>query len=453
MSKPVNLAAVIADPRVKLGVKFKIYYKTARNPVYEKAWKWDSWQLADFKIVIDPETKDIMLLRNRGGSKTRDAACMAIFFGYLKNKAGDWNRVLWYAGSDKQLEQAYVYFRENRYVRAVTASAVYLWNGNKIGIRLMSEKQAVGPRSDIIMFDEEQSMKLAWYQMAIGTQVGGDHKKVHMGTTEIDSVLDTNFQILSQENMVLEHHIDECSWTSEEEELKNYRGMPQFIIDSQLYCKWVRAGGQVFEDVEVRSLTNDEQMRMEGERYGGVDPNPKSGHAYCEVKYIPPLAGQKPIIYVDQEMDSKTLMEEWRIQHPEEQKDDSLLFAEYLLSKLVDYLQIEIEENNGEEFIKTFQRIGGEILKSDWDRWGGKAWVQHWDEKSKRARIYTIRTFKIVVSPYCPKVAGQIKSAVWNPDDPKATVLKTPTMHFFDAFVHAPQRYSEATASILNILG
>lgn len=450
-NKPINLAQILADPRVNLGVKCKLYYKTARNPVYENPWRWDSWQLDDLRTVIDPKIKEVMLLRNRGGSKTRDAACMAVFFGYLKNKRKDWNRILWYAGSDKQLDQVYVYFRENRYVKDVTGDEVRLWNGNVIGIRLMSEKQAVGPRSDIIFFDEEQSMKMEWYRMAIGTQVGGDHKKIHMGTTEMDTVLEMNYHELSPEGMVLEHHIDECSWTDEEEELKNYRGMPQFVIDSQLYCKWVRAGGQVFEDVEERELTIEEWQRMEQGKFGGIDPNPKSGHAYVDVRYVHAAPNCKPIIYVTKEIDSHILLEEWNRMHPDQPKDDSELFAEFVVSQLCDDIQIEIEENNGEEFIKTLERMGVEVLRDQWNRWGGKAWVQHWDEKLKKARIYTIRMFKIVVSPDCKAAAAQIRSAVWNPKDPTASVLKTPTMHYFDAFVHAPQKHAETTAKMIPI--
>ncbi|MHA1277112.1 MAG: hypothetical protein ACTSQ8_07995 [Candidatus Helarchaeota archaeon] len=408
--------------------RFNLYRNTVRNPLFG-TWLFDDWQKRDMNIVIDPDIEEIMLLRNRGGSKTRDGTILSVWFGYQKNKHGDPNRVLWYAGSESQLEQAIEYFEQNRYVSKVTSSKVTLHNGNVIKLRVMTKKQAASPRADVIFFDEEQDMDPKIYSLALGTQVGGGNKKIHMGTTELDTKLDDNFQKLQPKGMVLEHHVDEMSWTTEEEELKKYEGEPQFVIDSQLYCKWVRAGGVVFENVEERELTKYELEHdmLPGVHYG-VDPNPKNGHTLVGVRY---LGNEDGIygVYVFEEIGSKDL----EFLYPNVDRDDSELFSLELQKRLVHDVSCEIEENAGEEFLKTFYRITN-------DEYQGEIDVFYWNEENKHDRIISIRKHKIIVNPHCKETLHHIRTAVWNPKEPKAKLLKTPDQHYLDSFIHACHR-------------
>ena len=393
-------------------------------------------------IAIDPLIKELMFLRNRGGSKTRDFTCLAVWFAYQKNAQGDPNRILWYSASDTQLEIVIKYFKENRYVNrnACSNSRIVLWSGNVIQVRIMSEKQAVSPRSDYIFYDEEQSMDVSIYQMSLGTMVGGTGIKFHSGTTEMDTMLDTNFRKLEPLGMVLEHHVDELSWTTEEKELENYAGQPQFVIDSQLYCKWVRPGGIVFEHVEERVLTDLEKLDIMPGKYYGVDPNPKNGHTVVGIRYLGKkdrYGDWKPYaVYVFEELGSKEL----EFLNPHSKDDDSVLFAKELQKRLVHDASIEVEENAGEEFLKTFEReIDGEFE--------GEIQLCRWNEENKSNRVFSIRRLKIIIHPDCKETIHHVRTAVWNPKEPKAKLLKSPDQHFLDSFIHGCQLESKVEVS------
>ncbi len=456
----MNIVAVVMAPQIPIQKRMNLYLNTSRHPNY-RPWEHAPWQKREIfeTCTLNLSTQDLMdlmHLRNRGGSKTRDMAEAAIFLGYQRNKKGDFNRIIWFAGGETQFAQARQYFQESRYVdrRNSTAQEIRLWNGNTILFRLMSEKQAVSGRADYIFFDEEQSMKEKIYQDAIGSLVGGSGIKIHMGTTELDTVLDFNYQRLEPLGLVHEHHIDECVWTTVEKELKNYDGMPQFVIDSQLYCQWVRAGGKVFTNLEVRELTWEELNGLYPYEYMGVDPNPKSGHACVKVQVWKPQDQQKQrtgVIYVSHEWDSRQLeryihdnpiylqqmIDEINTTfgadfHADGELDDSMIFSLSLWKQLHDNTSVEIEENNGQEFYKTFTRVCQRQYR-------GKVHIEYWDEKGKANRIFAIRKYKIVVNPSCKQTAHHLGLAAWDPKDPQARLQKSPEQHYLDAFIHACQ--------------
>lgn len=404
----MNLVAVVGSISIPKQQRLNVYLQTARNPAFGK-WGFDPFQVEDLRFAIDSTSNEIMFLRCRGGSKTRDASVLAVFFGYQRNRAGDLNRILWYAGADTQLKAVKGYFRENRYVQSVTDESILLWNGNIIQLRLMSEKQAVSPRSDITFFDEEQSMKPEIYQMALGTMIGGAGRRIHLGTTELDTEFERNFNRLSHIGMVREHHIDELSWTTEQEALKLYEGQPQFVIDSQLYCKWVRAGGSVFPNIEVKEI-NLTPAHM-GRKYYGLDPNPKSGHAVVRAHYLYPN-----ILYFAEEFPAMV---------------DSFQCARVLKDRIVHDASIEIEENAGEEFLKILNNVVPAYPE------GANVYIERWDEHNKALRIFNMRTYQIVIHPDCKETIRQFKGAKWNPKEPQARLMKTAEQHYLDAGIHA----------------
>jgi len=437
----IPLPSYIATESYPETLRLNAYLRTVRNPIFGR-WKFDKWQVDDIRIAINPLTKELMFLRNRGGSKTRDFTCLAVWFGYQKNDQGDPNRMLWYSASDTQLVIVLKYFKENRYVNrnACSNTKITLWNGNVIEVRIMSEKQAVSPRSDYIFYDEEQSMDVTIYQMSLGTMVGGTGKKFHSGTTEMDTVLDTNYQKLFPKGLVLEHHVNELSWTTEAKELENYAGQPQFVIDSQLYCKWVRPGGIVFEHVEERKMTREEIHNLMPGYYYGVDPNPKNGHTIVGLRYI----GKKDqygdwspyAVYVFEELGSDQL----EFLNPGSNDDDSILFSREIQKRLVHNAVCEVEENAGEEFLKTFEReIDGEFE--------GRIQLCRWNEENKSNRVFSIRRLKIIINPKCKQTIHHVRTAVWNPKEPKAKLLKSPDQHYLDSFIHACQLESAVQVS------
>ena len=431
--RTVKLPVYISDwrdanlPNKKLLSKKKrlnVYLNTARSPIYKLKWRYDAWQKGDFFFVTDDSIDEVMLLRNRGGSKSRDGTMLAVWFGYQKRPiidyvndqtyGYDWNRVLWYAASENQIIQAHQYFMENRYVDRVksTRNKIVLWNGNTILLKIMTEKQAASARSDIIFFDEEQDMELRIYQIALGTMVGGNPKKIHMGTTLMDTVLENNFKRLDVLGLVLEHHIDECSWTTAEKEINStYAGAPKEVIQSQLYCKWVRPGGLVFENVEIGICNGPFSQNV----YWGVDPNPKTGHALVGVKYT--LNNE---IYVFKEFPPMS---------------NSADFVEILCSLLDHNALMEVEaQGEGNELMKRFNDTY--IYEEDYY---GYIDLLNWNEDNKAQRVFDVRTYKIIIHPDCLEAAHHIRVASWDSKNPKAKLKKTSEAHFLDAFLHACQ--------------
>lgn len=434
-TKKWSLPAIICTRAIDEEWRYELYLKTSRNPVFGD-WLYDPWQIKDMKFVRTPKHDEIMLLRNRGGSKTRDGTVLAVWFGYQKRPIKthniihhwDWMRVIWYAASEPQLKQALKYFRENRYVKEATKEEVTLWNGQIIELRIVSKKQAASPRADVIFFDEEQDMNKEFYQLVLGTQVGGGGKRIHMGTTEMDTILENNFKRLNPRKMVLEHHVDELSWTTEETELKKYEGQPDFVIRSQLYCEWIRPGGRVFEHFEVRELTKEEKEKLSFDVFYGIDPNPKNGHAVVKVRYIGYDIDEPEAIYVEEEFGSEDLLAWYNYF---DDKDDSELLAMEMQGRLKWNVNCEVEGNAvGEEFLKTFYRV----TRQNYD---GTINTVYWNEKSKHARIIGVRKVPIIINPECERTREHVSSAVWNPKKSKAELLKTPEQHFLDAFLHS----------------
>jgi len=104
----------------------------------------------------------------------------------------------------------------------------------------------------------------------------------------------------------------------------------------------------------------------------------------------------------------------------------------YIWANSIQSSSYEIEENNGQEFIKTLKRITqGHFL--------GKVGLMCWDEEKKANRVFGIRKWKIIINPKCVNALHHIKTAVWNPKDPTAKLLKTPEQHFLDGFIHSCQ--------------
>ena len=428
---------------IPLKRRLAIYLLTSRDPNYG-SWVHDRWQVEDLLKVVDPSVLELMLLRNRGGSKTRDGTEAAVFLAYQTYQMMDWRRVIWYASGMSQLEQALEYFRQNRYVKECTSKKAILWNGNVIKIRPLSAKQAASPRGDDVFFDEEQDAEEKNYQKAVGTLVGGEGRKIHMGTTELDTVLEENYNRLKPKGFVLEHHVDECSWTTLEKELRNYEGFPQFVIDSQLFCKWVRAGGTVFENLEQGVF----DVPKFYPRYYGLAPNPKSGHALVLARWLPDsktiyIEKEYPKAWVEEFMANDAMNElydyfsvpftaEFNIKNLVDHiGTDSFAFARLLARELMgDGRYCEIEENHGEEFYKIFREVAPERARV-------KATTVPWTENSKHKRIYQMRSVHIVVNPDCEQTYKHLREAVWNPREPKARLLKTPEQHFLDGAIHA----------------
>jgi hypothetical protein len=464
-SAQFNPITIVSDPRIALKKRFNYYCNTALDPAYGQQWPLTRWQREDMWFLLQPANRQIrqmMWLYTRGGGKTRNGVMLAIFLGYQKHEMRDydqdgphadsdgntyavigeeWNRVVWYAAGDAQKEQALDYFKQSRYVESAYSSVVHLKNGNKIKIRICSLKQANSPRADYLFLDEEQDMDPKIYAKILGTAATSPNAKyVHMGTTEFESVLEDNFQRLNPLGLVRERHIDDCTWTTVEKAMEGYEGVPDFIVKQQLWCEWARPGGVIFEDVEVRDLTEAEYDMIQPGTYYGMDPNPKSGHAMVETYYLGEY-DHPYAIYVDKEIGSHELAE-W---YPDSDKSDTTLIAEYIMEHLKYNTYFEIEGQHGEELYKILVELRQADRKHRlWDGLKYKNFrniqLQYWNEEEKLRRVYQLRQVKIIIHPRCKETIHHVQKMAWDPNDPKGKVFKTPDMHFGDGFLHAPCR-------------
>lgn len=393
----------------------KLYLHTCRNPAFGE-WKFTDWQKEDIKKVVLEKIPEIMLLRCRGGSKSRDASIIAVFLAYQYNPHGDFNRVLWYSGTDMQLRNIRQYFIENAYVESVTHDRVNLYNGNHIKLRIMTINQAVSPRADVIIYDEEQGFDLEIYQMSIGTLAGGACRKIHLGTTEFDSVLDLNYQRLAPRNAVSLHTVEDCSWMDRQKTLELFEGLPQWIVDSQLYCKWVRPGGRCFPNVESVESLRDWYKTCFYFAYGS-DPNPKSGHSLVGVAYIKRNGAEMIYVFDSYQLEVDTfkhcaVMHDLIVKH----KNDQFFGG------------IELESQQGYEVYKIYNK---EFDKDPLIR------VKTWNEKEKLERILHIRKYPILVDKNLGDLWRQISAASWDEKSPQPRLSKSPDQHLLDGFIHA----------------
>lgn len=430
---PIFLPSFICDERIHWKIRLAFYLYTCHGKKYKEIWYFDDWQVSDIMFVVDPDTKEVMLLRNRGGSKSRDATVIAVWLGYGRNATNGLNRIVWFSASETQLDQVLKYFKENRYVdrNKSTNQKIVLWNGNIIDIRIMSPKQAVSKRADVIFYDEEQSMEEKPYEDSRGVLVGGLQKIIHLGTTEVGSILHRNFERLSLNGLVKEHHVDECSWTTVEKELNgSFAGAPQWKIDSQLFCKWTTPEGKVFPNIMIMELDLNEWNKVDSYYYYGIDPNPKDGHTVVRATYLTKKRKQstdviETVIYIDYEYI----------------ENDSELFSEKViqLANEVNGMKkhFELEQNgSGDEWVKMLhlkERLCGRYVNNS----SSNLTMISWAEQNKIQRVFRTRIYRIYFHPNCKNTYKHFSEALWNPTDPKGKVLKQSHQHFLDAGLHA----------------
>lgn len=430
---PIEVKAVMMlIEQNKPRTAFDLYRLTANDP-REPQLLFEEFQLIDIKTILFGmveivngkrklvKPQEYMLLRCRNGSKTRDSTFMTVFMGYMKNNGGKFNRVLWYSAADDQLKIVRKYFDTNRYVKEVTREKLILWNGNEIELKIMTRKQAQSSRSDITIYDEQQEMDHHFYNLSKGTGLEKDAgRKIHLGTTAMDSVLHKNYMRLQPKGWVSTHTIDDCVWLDKERALEEFAYEPQWYIDSQLYCKWVRPGGRVFERVEERTIPN--WLQHTTEISFGSDPNPKSGHGLVGVAFITlPENPHEKIIYI---FDSRELIND---------TENYVIAA----SRVIDqwcrdrrFNGIEIESQFGEELHSLIRNISDTHRKY--------VFTKTWDEKSKQKRIEFIRMHQVYYQKGIDReLITQISGASWDEKSPRPKLAKSPDQHKLDSFIHA----------------
>jgi len=410
----MNLLSILEKRDFDSYKKLLVFLATSRKTGFG-TWKFMDWQVRDIYTVISGTFDEIMILRNRAGSKTRDMVNCLVFLAYQINKNGEYNRCIWFSGSLTQLQIVKRYLRQHRYVKEVTIDEIRFFNGNIAYLRIMTVKQSVSSRADYIFFDEEQGYDNEIYRMALGIILEGSGKLVHIGTTELNTVFEMNYRKLMKENAVLEHTIDDCVWIDKQKAMKIYEGLPDWVIQSQLYCKWVAPGGNVFEKVYIEDLNS---LRKNSGWYG-VDPNPSSGHFVVGVDYIEYKG--KEVIYV----------------FSVESFKDPMDLISYLMVLKGQGCTIEVEQQFGLDLMKLYKN---EVNR----RFGNKSFdfeyfisTVVWTEKSKLSRVRLIREKEIYIHPRYKSLFNSLVGVEWDKGSLDPKIYKTPNMHDVDAFMHA----------------
>ena len=415
---------------------FDLYKKTAHLHD-EPPLKFNDFQIEDIKTVLFGIKKikngkikfelpqEYMLLRCRNGSKTRDAVFLTCFMGYMKGAHDKLNRILWYSAAEDHLDIVKDYFSENRYVKRVTSSNIYLWNGNKIKLKIMSEKKSKSSRSEITIYDEEQDMNQHFYALSVATGwERGSGRKIHLGTTAVNTVLHKNYLRLQPKGLVSTHTIDDCTWLDKERALEEYEFEPQWYTDSQLFCKWVRPGGRVFENIEELETPITNWLDLAERVCFGSDPNPKSGHGLVGVAFLK-YKGEN-CIYI---FESHELINDI----------ENYVFAvDNVIQRWCNdkrFKGIEIESQFGEELYKMITAHKQQNNKF--------VFTMTWNEQNKAKRIEYIRMHKIC---YCKNIdkdlIQQISGAAWDEKSPRPKLAKSPDQHKLDSFIHACHQQS-----------
>jgi hypothetical protein len=201
----------------------------------------DAWQYWDMLQAI--KLKEAVWVRSRGGSKTDDAAQLAVILGLRYGNGG------WYTGEGGQLEEARLRLMDyDPWITSVNERRALLCTGDRIIFGNYSGKRGLrGPRNKWIISDEEgeifQDRKiLKGYEGALGTTSTYPNAiKLHMGTPKIGSKLQENaerFPTFSRDPSY-------CHWVN----VAQYDHMPQWWKDNELYCKWTAPGGGVFSPI------------------------------------------------------------------------------------------------------------------------------------------------------------------------------------------------------------
>lgn len=415
----IDLAVALADPRIPLPEKLHLYLKTCRNPEYGEPWQFTAWQIADIaRFIYAPRNCELMLLRNRGGSKTRDLTVIATFLAYQQNEFGSKNRIVWFSGTESQLEAVSGYFHENRYINTKKSSAlrIHLLNKNVIQLRPLTRKQAKSPRADVLFYDEEQDMDEMPFMESLGTLAGGSHKIIHAGTTQIGSLLEQTYHKLKPLGKVSQHIITDCTWHRLEESLAKYSQFPEWIVRSQLYCEWVRPGGIVFRSFQKVHPSTFPVFDHKYTRCLGLDANPVFGYAITET------ATKDKTIYVVRT-------------HPLVQ--DPFVCAQYLATLLYNNpeMYLQVEENAGEEFLKILFRTFSEMHVSK-----SRIYTRRWSADTKFQDVSAVSMYHIIANELESDLCMRIESSAW--DDKKSdgsipVIIKNEKDHFFDGFVHS----------------
>lgn len=437
--------------KVNILKALNLYLKTSHIE-NQPPWMFSSFQIEDLKKIIlgIPKPKkfktisedgniiykthyeyikprEYMFLRCRNGSKTRDATMLIVFLGYMRNHWGAYNRNVWYSASQSQIDVVKGYLERNKFVKETTLKKATLWNNNEIQLRIMTEKQAVSPRSDYLFFDEQQEMKEHAYSLSLGTGLEiNAGRKIHLGTTATDTILHRNYIKLEPLGLVSTHTINDCDWLDEEEALKAYEGFPEWYINTQLYCKWEQPGGRVFDNIEQRDIPN--WYNYATDICFGTDPNPKSGHGLVGIAFLKGIDtnsnSEKGIIYIF---------------HSEQLIKDTANYA-YAVSNIIErwrhdrrFRGIELESQFGEELYK--------IITNMKDYYHNFIFTRNWNENNKSRRIEFIRMHQIYYPETIQKkdnqLITQISGAAWDEKSPKPKLAKNPDQHKLDSFIHA----------------
>jgi len=352
------------------------------------------WQVRDMLKVI--KNRKFAWTRARGGSKTRDAVLLAVFFA-LRNY-----NVCWRAASSDQLAQARIYYEQNPFISKVGQFAITPIAGPIINSSTLTDKRSRSRRMDVIIYDELGSLhyEIEWTNYLASLGMISNSKDPHIlycSSVWTGSIFDRIMRGwemlpgLEQEGLYTSHPKEDCTWVNS----KQYRNiMPDWMFKCEFDCLWSQPGGAVFKNIKPFVPVPKDAILS-----AGVDWNPSYGHTIV-------VTG----LYYK---------EAW-------------VLEEYLLSSTA-LVKAKTDELSKRKISVTFEQ-GGTNMGFNEQVQGRK---EQWTKEQKARKLVQASVLKsIYISRNtAPHTYNNLMNATWDPEKPGET-LKMLDDHYLDAFLH-----------------
>lgn len=393
-------------------------------------------QLDQMKIMVDPNNREVLLIRSRGGSKTFDSLIIGVYYAYLGF------HVIFWSPSQAQMEQPKDYLDQltcNNFlthcIKEKLKLKVLFKNNGWIKIKNLTQKQARSPRCDLEIFDEEaQADKDAYNSSSPVLSVSSLKKIIHLSTPIVGTIFEENYNRLQDEGKpVLVMRWDQCAHMNQDVEFmkKEIKTKPAWWIRQEYFCSFETPSGRVFENAiseefDLSELRNDYSRTHINY---GLDWNPKSGHYLVGTRYSDDYS--KIYIMIEKNLGTNI---------------DSVINTIFDLLEKDDQSLIEVEDGGTNSgycdalFTLAYKMLNNTINNKDLKPILNRINRRAWDSagKNKHASINNIMACTI----YCnkaitPDVIYWLNSASWDDKSSDPKLLKDSEQHPLDAFLHS----------------
>lgn len=388
-------------------------------------------------INLPIEYREVIDVRARGGSKTRDTMELALYLASIGFVG------IWFAALSRQMEQPKKYLKqiiERSYLKYLISDllkeSVIFKTGGELRIINLTEDNARSPRSDFVIYDEEARADMDAYNAAVSilsvTELGFS---IHISTPCKATVFEENWdrlklrELRTGEQFCFTRRWDEISflekkrpWYEEEQRVR-----APWYFRQEHECSFELPMGAVFQLVNYDSYPDWLMQSIKDQPLcSGVDWNPVSGHWLVSGKWTPDF---RNFVF----MEAHDIGQGYGVEMTNKQWN-------ILLSHMTNGNRLIIESGGiNEEYVKwlyqQFPRTGSESIQISEEEWDAQG------VEKLNCVNYIIQNGVWI---YCDKqklsiLAKMIGDCQWDPDSPvpKLKKDKSDSPHALDAGLHA----------------